>query len=91
MTSIGIRELRQRASRYLEMVRRGETVQVTDRGQPIALLVPVPRGDAVARLSAAGRLAPAGGDLLELGRPLAPKPGEALPSAVLGEMRADER
>lgn len=37
---IGVRELRQHASRYLERVRAGETVEVTDRGELIALLVP---------------------------------------------------
>ncbi len=33
------RELRQHASRYLERVKAGETVEVTERGRLIALLV----------------------------------------------------
>lgn len=37
-----MRELRQHASRYLAKVRLGETVEVTERGHPIARLVPVP-------------------------------------------------
>jgi prevent-host-death family protein len=41
MERIGVRELRQHASRYLARVRAGETVEVTDRGRPIARLVPV--------------------------------------------------
>lgn len=41
MESIGVRELRQHASRYLERVRHGETLEVTDRGRPVARLVPV--------------------------------------------------
>lgn len=41
METIGVRELRQHASRYLERVRRGETLEVTDRGRPVARLVPV--------------------------------------------------
>ena len=90
MTTIGIRELRQRASKYIALVMRGETVQVTDRGRPVALLVPIPEGTVVERLSAEGRLSPGKGDLLELGPRLAPELGESLPSVVLSEMRADE-
>jgi prevent-host-death family protein len=41
MQRIGVRELRQHASRYLALVARGEQVEVTDRGRPVALLVPV--------------------------------------------------
>ena len=41
MDVIGVRELRQHASRYLERVRRGETLEVTDRGRPVARLVPI--------------------------------------------------
>ena len=41
MTRIGVRELRQHASRYLALVARGERVEVTDRGRLVALLVPV--------------------------------------------------
>ena len=41
MDEIGVRELRQHARRYLERVAAGETLQVTDRGRPLALLVPV--------------------------------------------------
>lgn len=38
-----MRELRQNASQYLARVAGGETLQVTDRGRPVALLVPVGR------------------------------------------------
>lgn len=42
MTSVGIRELRDRLSHYLrEVERTGEPVTVTDHGRPIAELVPV--------------------------------------------------
>ena len=43
MHRIGVRELRQHASRYLALVARGEQVEVTDRGRPVAMLVPVRR------------------------------------------------
>jgi prevent-host-death family protein len=56
---IGVRELRQHASRYLEQVKAGETVEVTERGQLIALLVPPdPAATARERLLASGQLIP---------------------------------
>jgi antitoxin (DNA-binding transcriptional repressor) of toxin-antitoxin stability system len=60
MERIGVRELRQNASRYLALVKAGETVEVTERGELIALLAPP--GDARntrERLLASGRLIPA--------------------------------
>ncbi len=60
MERIGVRELRQHASRYLRRVRAGETVEVTDRGELVALLVPPhPAETARQRLVAEGRLKPA--------------------------------
>jgi prevent-host-death family protein len=41
MERIGVRELRQHASRYLARVAAGENFEVTDRGRPVARLVPV--------------------------------------------------
>lgn len=40
MDSIGVRELRQNASKYLERVKRGESIEITDRGVPVAVLAP---------------------------------------------------
>lgn len=91
MRGIGIRELRQHASRYLRDVERGETIEVTDRGRPVARIVPVPRVEGVEELLASGRLRPAGGDALELGAPLAPAAGTDLPSVTLAGLRTDER
>lgn len=39
-TRIGIRELRQNLSRALELVRGGETLEVTRNGEPVARIVP---------------------------------------------------
>jgi prevent-host-death family protein len=59
MERIGVRELRQHASRYLDRVKSGETVEVTERGRLVALLVPPsPARDARERLIADGRLIP---------------------------------
>lgn len=48
MTTVGIRELKLRLSAYLRQVKAGEAVQVTDRGQVVAEIIPArarsPRG-----------------------------------------------
>lgn len=60
MERIGVRELRQNASRYLALVKAGQSVEVTERGELIALLTP-PGGPRSTRdrLVATGRLIPA--------------------------------
>ena len=57
MERIGVRELRQHASRYLARVEGGESLEVTDRGRPVAMLVPV-KVDPWQSLLASGRIAP---------------------------------
>jgi prevent-host-death family protein len=90
--SIGIRELRQHASRYLRLVEeRGEPIEITDRGRPVALLSPLPLGSRIEQLAATGRLRRANRPWSSLGPPIEPKPGVPLPSAILAAMRADER
>ena len=91
MRVIGVRELRQQASRYLRDVERGETLEVTDRGRPVARLVPVPSAAGLEQLAAAGRLTPARGDLLDLGPPLTAASGKPLPSDTLDDLRSGER
>jgi prevent-host-death family protein len=60
MERIGVRELRQNASKYLAEVKEGKTVEVTERGELIALLVPPQRGQTTRdRMIAEGRLIPA--------------------------------
>ncbi|MGH9100324.1 MAG: type II toxin-antitoxin system Phd/YefM family antitoxin [Acidimicrobiales bacterium] len=60
MTRIGVRELRQHASRYLGLVKTGVTVEVTERGALVALLVPPSPATSVRdHLISEGRLSPA--------------------------------
>lgn len=90
MTSVGIRELRQRASELLRLVEQGETIEITDRGRPVALLSPLPDGTPLERLRAAGELEAGTGSLADLPDPLpsrAPEP----PSSVLEALRRHER
>ena len=89
MTRIGIRELRQRASEYLRRVEAGETIEVADRGRPIALLTPIPGTSPLERMRASGEIV--GGDKPITGTPLPLLPGQESPSAALRRLRSDER
>lgn len=89
MTRIGVRELRQNASRYLALVKAGETVEVTERGELIAVLAPPsPAVTARERLIAEGRLIPAPGPRF-LPEPVMPSPGGPSVSEALAEQRAE--
>jgi prevent-host-death family protein len=90
MHSVGVRELRQRASELLRLVEAGESIEITDRGRPVALLSPMPQGSPLARLRAAGETEPATGDINDLPPPLK-LPVAASPSARLAQLRRDER
>ncbi len=87
-----MRELKQNASAVLRRVLAGESVEITQRGRPVAMIVPLPREeDVVDRLVAQGLATPARGDLTELPPPIKLRPGAKLPSEILEELRSDER
>ena len=56
---VGIRELKNQLSRYLERVRDGDEVVVTDRGRAIARVVPFGDERVLDRLVAEGVVTPA--------------------------------
>jgi len=57
---IGIRELRQHASVYVDLAEKGYTVDITNRGRLVAQLIPVREpGSPLERLIAAGIIEPA--------------------------------
>lgn len=56
---VGVRELKQRLSEYLERAARGERITVTDRGRPKAVLGPLRDGDNLERGIAEGWITPA--------------------------------
>lgn len=90
---IGIRELRQNASRYLALVKAGETVEVTERGELIALLVPPQRSHTARdRLIATGRLLPAPSPTgrVRSPRPVPVEPGEPTSQELL-DIEREER
>jgi prevent-host-death family protein len=91
MASVGIRELRQRASEVLRRVEAGESIEVTDRGRPVAVLAPLPATSSLERLRASGDLDEARESLAGLPEPLALPAGAEAPSTVLARLRRDER
>lgn len=87
---VGVRELRQNLSVYLDRVKAGETLEVTEHGQPVAELRPRPPEplSAIDRLIAEGRITPATYSHKDLPPP--PKiPGRPL-SGILQEMRDED-
>lgn len=93
MSTIGIRELRQHASRWIRRVRLGESFEITDRGKPVARLVPLGDASELERLVAEGRATEAEIPLSERLAELGPPPesdGESL-TERLAELRRNER
>jgi prevent-host-death family protein len=92
MERIGVRELRQHASRYLARVRAGETIEVTDRGRAVARLVPI-RGSSWEDLIDAGVVNRPDNPDFDLGSwaPLDVEPGGPTASERLERDRDDRR
>jgi len=91
MDRVGVRELNQNTSQVIDRVRHGETIEITERGRPVARLVPIDRGTAALdRLVAEGRAMPPaiGGPV-----PMPPLLGDPSVSAAneLIAMRDEER
>jgi len=87
MERVGVRELRRQASAILRRVAAGETVEVTDRGRSVAVLVrTMPSG--LARLEREGLLRRAEGDLLGV-VPVHLPPGATEPSRLVADGRAE--
>lgn len=41
MSTVGIKELKNRLTQYLRRTKQGEEIVVTERGQPVALITPI--------------------------------------------------
>lgn len=91
MRSIGIRELKDNLSRYIARAAAGEQVLITDRGRPVAALVPPPKasmyGSRYEELVASGVIRPA----LRTGDPLAGMPKLKLPKGTAAELIDTDR
>jgi len=92
-TRAGIRELRQELSRYIDRVKAGEVIDVTEHGRLVARLMPAANlSGSIAALEDRGLTVH--GPCLEFAS-LAPPPpvpaGQQPPSVVLAADRAGER
>ena len=86
---VGVRELRQNLSVYLDRVKDGETLRVTEFGHVVALLTPLPaeKLSPFERMVREGRAIPPKGSLKDRRPPQPAQPG--MPSSE--EMLAAER
>lgn len=93
MERVGVRELRQNLSVYLDRVKAGEALEVTERGHPVAVLAPLrDPDDPLERLRAQGRLKPAVLAWDALPPPLPARPDDPDPvTRALMEQREGER
>ena len=93
MRTTGVAELKAHLSRYLAQVKSGQEVVVTERGRPVAKLVPlsavVDRDSRRERLIREGVLLPGRGRLRPalLRPPKGPRLGDAVLQALLEERR----
>jgi prevent-host-death family protein len=90
MSEVGIRALKQNASAVVAEAAAGEMVTITDRGRPVAQMVPV-ASSRVEALIAAGRARPALRRMSEVPAPPHRRRGRPTLSEELEEMRRAER
>ena len=91
VVKVGVRELRENLSTWLDRVQAGDEVVVTSRGKPVAQLVPVGHKSKLQRLIEEGKVTPASRPKTPIDRsqlPVAP-PGVSL-SDILIEMRRED-
>lgn len=91
MSSVGVRELRQRASELLRRVEAGETIEITHRGRPVALLSPMPEGGPYEQMLTSDEIQRATADFADLPEPIELDAGVELPSLTLARLREHER
>lgn len=89
---VGVRELRQNLSVYLDRVKQGEVLEVTEHGHPVAHLTPRPLEprSVLSRLIAEGHARPATRDLLDIVPVITDAPPGRPLSEILQEMRDED-
>jgi prevent-host-death family protein len=88
MSVVGIRELKSGLSKYLKRVAAGERITVTERGNPVAVLIPVDRPSSapLQAMIAAGTARWAGGKPRGSQRPARLRSGPSV-AQTIGEDR----
>ncbi len=91
MGTVGIRELKQNASAVVARAAAGETVTITDRGKPVAQIMPLSTSR-LDQLIVAGLATPARGDIRGLPAPQPHPDGPTvLSDALMAEREEDWR
>jgi prevent-host-death family protein len=90
MRRIGIHDLTRNAGAVVRRVATGEVVEITDRGRPVARMVPLRHAGSAEQLIAEGRMTRRARQSAE-SAPLPPVPGRPLLSEAVAALRADER
>ena len=90
MGTVGIRALKQNASAVVAEAASGETVTITDRGRPVAQMLPI-QSSRLETLIGSGRARPALRSLSDLSPPARRRRGRPPLSEELAEMRRTER
>ncbi len=93
MVTVAAKELKNRLGRYLQLVRQGQPVRITDHGKPIGCILPLEKSSESPELAQLSRLLEVGG--LTLGRgnlrrhwkPAALKPGPSIAKMVAEDRR----
>lgn len=88
---VGVRELRQNLSVYLDRVKTGETLQVSEFGRVVALLSPLPaeKLSPLERMVREGRAIAPQGSLKDRRPPQPTQPGHPPIEEILAEDRED--
>jgi prevent-host-death family protein len=84
MTEVGIRELRDRLSQYLDRVQEGEEVVITNRGRAVARMLPMSGERTIDRLVREGKVTAATRRRRSLPTPLKTK-------GTVSDLVADQR
>jgi prevent-host-death family protein len=87
MDAVGVRELKAHLSQYLKKVRDGDTLLVTDRGKPVATIMPAGIPGEIARLVASGQARWSGKRFVPPANLAKPRIGAPLASDLISEER----
>lgn len=88
--TVGVRELRQSASKILDQVKEGATIEITEHGVPVARLVPITKS-LFEEYLAAGLIIPAENPDWCFEMPTIKLKSKKSSTQVLMEMREEER
>ena len=89
-TTVGVRELRQNLSVDLDRVKKGEALTVTEHGNAVAILRPLPpRSSVLDRLIAEGVARPATRSIRDIPRPALKGKLDRPLSEILDELREE--